>query len=103
MISDMMKSSIPSVGASTREERCAGGGPWCSAWAIAAASMPEPLRRRVRGVAVDHVLDRLSGAARDPFDQVGAQPAGLRLREGGDHDVVDPEVLKRVHDRRVGI
>ena len=36
--SDMMKSSIPSVGASTREERCAGGGPWCSAWAIDAAS-----------------------------------------------------------------
>jgi hypothetical protein len=34
----MMKSSIPSVGAWTREERCAGGGPWCS-WAIEAASM----------------------------------------------------------------
>src|SRR2546421_12579007 len=37
--SDMMKRNIPSVGASTREDRCAGGGPWCSVWAIEAASM----------------------------------------------------------------
>ncbi len=32
MISDMMKRSIPSVGACTLEDWWAGGGPWCSAW-----------------------------------------------------------------------
>ena len=30
MISEMMKSIIPSIGASTRELMLAGGGPWCS-------------------------------------------------------------------------
>ena len=30
MISEMMKSSIPSVGGSTREEWLASIGPWCS-------------------------------------------------------------------------
>src|ERR1700759_3176974 len=40
--SDMMNSSIPSVGASTREDRFAGGGPGCSAWAIEAGSMANP-------------------------------------------------------------
>ena len=40
--SEMMKSSIPSVAGSTREERWAGGGPWCSAWAIEAASIGSP-------------------------------------------------------------
>src|SRR5947209_8104936 len=54
MISDMMKRSIPSVGASTREERCAGGGPWCSAWAIDAASM-RLLGGRRGDFVVDHV------------------------------------------------
>src|SRR2546427_681024 len=34
-----MNSSMPSVGASTREERWAAGGPGCSWWAIVAASM----------------------------------------------------------------
>jgi hypothetical protein len=34
MISEMMKSSIPSSCGSTREERLASGGPWwCSSWA----------------------------------------------------------------------
>ena len=32
MTSEMMKSSIPSSCGSTREERLAGGGPWCSSW-----------------------------------------------------------------------
>ena len=32
MISEPMKSSIPSVRASTRELWFAGGGPWCSSW-----------------------------------------------------------------------
>jgi hypothetical protein len=30
MISEMMKRSIPSRDGSTREDRLAGGGPWCS-------------------------------------------------------------------------
>ena len=55
MISQMMKSSIPSSWGSTREERLAGGGPWCSwsswAWAIAAASMTLPRRPPRRGSA----------------------------------------------------
>src|SRR5436305_2651619 len=98
--SDMMKSSIPSVGASTREERCAGGGPWCS-WVTAAASTASGGRRL--GLGVDHVLDRFAGGAPHALDQISAQPAGLRLREGRDHDVVDAEGLKRVHHRGVRI
>ena len=44
MISLMMKRYIPSRDESTREERLASGGPWCSSWAawpawIEAASM----------------------------------------------------------------
>ena len=31
------------------------------------------------------------------LDQVGAQPARARRRQGGDHDVVDAEELERVH------
>src|SRR5690348_5607652 len=103
--SDMMKSSIPSVGASTREERCAGGGPWCSAWAMDAASKGVFLlcRRRVGGVLLDDVLNGLVGHPAHALDQVGAQPSGLGLGERRDHDVIHAEVLQGIHDRRVGI
>src|SRR5437763_7456085 len=87
--SEMMKSSIPSVGAGTREERCAGGGPCCS-WATAAASKCVPLAGRPGHVAMDHVRDRLAGRPPNALDQIGAHPARLRLRERRDHDVVDP-------------
>ena len=103
--SDMMKSSMPSVGAWTREERCAGGGPWCSSWAIEAASIPVLSTGAAVpvGCLLDDVLDRLAGGAAHAIDQIGAQPAGLGLGEGRDHDVVDPEVLQRVDDRGVGV
>src|SRR2546421_1732031 len=97
----MMKSSIPRVAGSTREERCAGGGPWCS-WGIAAASI-DLLGGGLLDVAVDDVLHRLARAALDALDQVSSQPPRLRLREGRDHDVVDAEVLKGVGDRGIWV
>src|SRR5437764_3231358 len=96
----MMKSSIPRVGAWTRDERWAGGGPWCSC-AIEAASMA--LCGCGGGVVLDHVLDRLTGGPPHALDEVLTQPSRLRLSKCRDHDVVDTEVLERVHDRRVGI
>ena len=103
IISEMMNSSIPSVGASTREERCAAGGPWCSAWATDAASKACSPTRRGFGGSCARRARRACRCAAHALDQVGAQPAGLGLREGRDHDVVDAEVLQRVHDRRVRI
>src|SRR2546425_4135790 len=94
--SEMMKSSIPSSGASTRDERCASGGPWCSsACAIAAASIAS-LRSCWLGVAVHDVLHGLARGAPHPLDQVGSQPARLGLGERRDDDVVHAEVLQRV-------
>src|ERR1035438_6178709 len=101
----MMNSSIPSVGACTREERWAGGGPWCSTWAIDAASIGLLLLGGGGrgGIAVDDVLDGLAGGSTHALDQIGPQPARLGLGEGGDHDVIDAEVLQRVHDRGVRV
>ena len=104
MTSEMMKSSIPSSWGSTREDRFAGGGPWCSwsAWAIEAASMAL-LTRRPRRLGGLDVLDGLVRGAAHALDEVGAQPARARRGQGRDDDVVDAEELQRVHDRRVRI
>src|ERR1700722_20100747 len=130
MTSEMMKSSIPSIWASTRELRFAGGGPWCSpappwvaspwagsawatGWGMLAASMKtRPLAlaargggRRGRGFAeVDHdVLDRDGRRVADALDQVRAHPARALVGERRDHDVVDAEQLEGVHRGGVGI
>ena len=103
--SEMMKSSIPSVGASTREERCAGGGPWCSAWAIDAASIaspPMPLAvsegRSWTTCSTGLLVVRRTRSIRSARSQPDLVSGKRR-----DHDVVDAEVLQRVHDRRVGV
>src|SRR5690348_14999863 len=110
----MMKSSMPRTGGSTRDERWAGGGPCCSAWLTAAASklmvwgLQWGLRDRLSDggrlvLGMDHVLDGLVGGAPHALYQVGPQPAGFGLGEGGYNDIVDAEVLERVRDRGVGI
>ena len=95
MISEMMKSSIPSVGGSTREERLASIGPWCSASVlvlVARCLLLPPFLRSVRCDRVarrgDDVLDRTGRVAADALDEVGAQPAGLGLGQRRDDDAV---------------
>src|SRR5688500_13514815 len=101
MISEMMKSSIPSSSLSTRELRLAGGGPWWSSWAIAAASMAS-LGRGCRRLGLD-VLDGLARRLAHALDQIRAKPPRARRGQRRDHDVVDAEELQRVHRRVEGI
>ena len=104
MISEMMNSSIPSVGASTREERLASGGPWCSscsAWPVACAAALH--RGRLRADVGLDVLDRHVGGVADALDELVGDPLGRALGQRRDDDLRDVEVLHGVHHRRVGV
>src|SRR3954470_11653040 len=106
MTSEMMKSSIPSFCASTREERWASGGPcasWCSmsrwtateADSMASARSGVGLGRSRAGFLLvlalrsDDVLDRQRRRPADALDEVAPLPARAGLREGRDDDLVD--------------
>src|SRR4051794_19757881 len=103
----MMKSSIPSVAAGTRELMFAGGGPWCS-WTSACVRLAASIRTSLdrgggalhRGVD-DDVLDRHAGRALDPLDQVRAHPPGALVGQRGDDDLVDREQLQGAERGRV--
>ena len=96
--SEMMKSSIPSNCASTREETFAAGGPWCSSWSAWPAAIEADSIRRSSSLTT--CSTGLPVDACDAPDQVAAQPARARLGEGRDHDVVRRVELERVLDRR---
>ena len=103
----MMKSSIPSSWGSTREERLASGGPWCSScswpWAWPAAIAPASIRRLASAACLDvHAPACRSRSPRAPpglsathLDSVG--------RQRRDHDLGDVEVLHGVHRGRVRV
>ena len=107
-----MNSSIPSSWGSTREQRCASGGPWCSCScvrvrrraAMRRASIRRPaLRLGCVGEVDDDVLDRAGGRAAGRARRVSREPARAHPRQRRDDDLVDAEELQRVHHRGVGI
>src|SRR5260370_34245773 len=110
MTSETMNRSIPSSWGSTRELRLAGGGPWCSSWAMATPADSMSLldrrsrlaRRRRRALGGHHVLDRERCGSAHSREEVGPHPPRPDHPEGGDDDLLHPEKLQRVHDRPVG-
>ena len=95
----------PEQRGSTREERLASGGPWCSCscwpWRDGGGLHQAGLHRL--GARTRCARPACSVAVCDALDQLVGHPLRAALGQRRDHDLGDVEELHGVHRRRVGV